>query len=142
MKLKYILTIGACAAFAFTGLTSQTVFAAEKEHAEKKEKTVVPATVDGIMEAIHKAHGELAEVVKAKKLADVHHKAFAVRDLANALPAKVAADKKARVEGSVKNIAKLAEDLDKTGDANNQAATEANLKKLDGVLMALEKQVK
>ena len=142
MKTSKLMAIGACAAFAFTGITSQTVFAAEKEHAEKKEKTVVPATVEGIMEAIHKAHGELADVVKSKKLADVHHKAFAVRDLANALPAKVAADKKARVEGSVKNIAKLAEDLDKSGDDNNQAATEANLKKLDGVLMALEKQVK
>ncbi len=142
MKLKRILTIGACAAFALTGITAPTAFAAEHEKAEKKEKTVVPETVDGIMEAIHKAHGELAEVVKSKKLADVHHKAFAVRDLANALPAKVAADKKARVEGSTKNIAKLADELDKTGDDNNQAGTEANLKKLDGVLMALEKQVK
>ncbi len=142
MKTSRLLTLGACAAFAFTGLTSQTVFAAEKEHAEHAEKMVIPATVDGIMEAIHKAHGELGEVVKAKKLADVHHKAFAVRDLANALPAKVAADKKARVEGSVKNIAKLADDLDKAGDDNNQAATEANLKKLDGVLTALAQQVK
>ena len=142
MKTSKLLTIGACAAFAFTGLTSQTVFAAEKEHAEKKEKMVIPDTADGIMAEIHKHHGELADVVKSKKLADVHHHAFAIRDLANGLPAKVAADKKARVEGSVKNIAKLADDLDKTGDANDQAGTEANLKKLDGVLMALEKQVK
>ena len=142
MKLTRILAVGACAAFALTSLTSPTVFAAEHEKGEKKEKTVVPETVDGIMEAIHKAHGELAEVVKSKKLADVHHHAFAVRDLANALPAKVAADKKARVEGSVKNIAKLADDLDKTGDDNNQAGTEANLKKLDGVLTALAQQVK
>ena len=141
MKLTRILAVGACAAFALTG-TTQSAFAAEKEHAEHKEKTVVPETVDGIMEAIHKAHGELAEVVKSKKLADVHHHAFAIRDLANALPAKVAADKKARVEGSVKNIAKLADDLDKTGDDNNQAGTEANLKKLDGVLTALAQQVK
>ena len=139
MKTSKLLTLGACAAFAFTGLTSQTVFAAEKEHAEKM---VMPETADGIMTEIHKHHGELADVVKSKKLADVHHHAFAIRDLANGLPAKVAADKKARVEGSVKNIAKLAEDLDKSGDDNNQAATEANLKKLDGVLMALEKQVK
>ena len=139
MKLTRILTIGACAAIALTGLTTQTASAAEMEHAEKM---VMPETVDGIMTAIHKEHGELADVVKSKKLADVHHHAFAIRDLANGLPAKVAADKKARVEGSVKNIAKLAEDLDKSGDDNNQAATEANLKKLDGVLMALEKQVK
>ncbi len=142
MKLTRILTIGACAAIALTGLTTQPAFAAEKEQAEKKEKTVMPATAEGIMTEIHKHHGELADVVKSKKLADVHVHAFAIRDLANGLPAKVAADKKARVEGSVKNIAKLAEDLDKTGDANDQAATEANLKKLDGVLTALEKQVK
>ena len=142
MKLNRILTIGACAAIALTGLTSQTALAAEKEHAEKKEKTVMPETAEGIMTEIHKHHGELADVVKSKKLADVHHHAFAIRDLANGLPAKVAADKKARVEGSVKNIAKLAEDLDKTGDDNNQAGTEANLKKLDGVLKALDAQVK
>ena len=142
MKLNRILTIGACAAIALTGLTSQTAFAAEKEHAEHEAKLVIPATVDGIMTEIHKHHTELADVVKSKKLADVHHHAFAIRDLANGLPAKVAADKKARVEGSVKNIAKLAEDLDKTGDDNNQAATEANLKKLDGVLKALDAQVK
>ena len=75
------------------------------------------------------------------KLADVHHHAFAIRDLAKALPAKAEKAKKAQVEGAVKNIAKLAEDLDKTGDAGDQAGTEANLKKLDGVLMALDRQV-
>lgn len=142
MKLKQTLVIGACAAFVFTIFTSQTVFAAEHEKGEKAEKMVMPETVDGIMTEIHKHHSELTDVVKSKKLADVHHHAFAIRDLANGLPAKVPADKKTRVDGSVKNIAKLAEDLDKSGDDNNQAATEANLKKLDGVLMVLEKQVK
>ena len=142
MKLTRILSLGTCAALALTGVISQSAFAAEKEHAEKKEKMVIPETADGIMTEIHKHHTELADVVKSKKLADVHHHAFAIRDLATGLPAKVAADKKARVEGSVKNIAKLAEDLDKTGDDNNQAATEANLKKLDGVLKALDAQVK
>ena len=141
MKTSRLLAIGACAVFAITSISTPTSFAAEKEHAEKG-KVAVPDTAEAIMAAIHKHHGELDAVVKSKKLADVHHHAFAIRDLANGLPAKVAADKKARVEGSVKNIAKLAEDLDNTGDANNQAGTEANLKKLDGVLQALESQVK
>ena len=136
-----LLVIGACAALAFTAISSHTAIAAE-EAKEKSEKMTIPETADGIMQEIHKHHGELDTVVKSKKLADVHHHAFAIRDLANALPAKVAADKKARVEGSAKNIAKLAEDLDKTGDANDQAGTEANLKKLDGVLMALMSQAK
>ena len=146
MKLHKLLAIGACAAVALT-FNPQPLLADEKGHKDGKEhaekgKTAVPATAEAIMAEIHKHHGELADVVKSKKLADVHHHAFAIRDLANGLPAKVAADKKARVEGSVKNIAKLATDLDNTGDANNQAATEANLKKLDGVLKALESQVK
>ena len=140
MKLKHIITICACAAIALTGITSQTAFAAEKEHAEKKEKMVIPETTEGIMTEIHKHHGELADVVKSKKLADVHHHAFAIRDLANALPAKAVADKKKQVEGTTKNITKLASDLDESGDANDQAKTEANLKKLDGLIKVLETQ--
>ena len=136
-----LLAIGACAALAVTAIRFHTAVAAE-EAREHTEKMTIPDTADGIMQEIHQHHVELADVVKSKKLADVHHHAFAIRDLANALSAKVAADNKARVEGSAKNIAKLAEDLDKTGDANDQAGTEANLKKLDGVLMALMSQAK
>lgn len=139
MKMNRLLTMSVCASLVFTGLNSQNAFA--EEHGEKMTMPM-PDTVDGIIAAIHKHHEELADTVKSKKLADVHHHAFAIRDLANGLPAKVDADKKVRVEGSVKNIAKLAEALDKSGDANDQAATEANLKKLDGVLMVLEKQIK
>ena len=137
-----LIAIGAVAAMAVTSMSFRTAVAAEAEHKEHSEKMTMPDTAEGILQEIHKHHGELAEVVKSKKLADVHHHAFAIRDLANGLAAKVAADKKARVEGSAKNIAKLAEDLDKTGDANDQAGTEANLKKLDGVLMALDQQAK
>ena len=136
-----LLALAACAAFAFAHIGAASARAAEQEGAEKG-KVTVPATADAIMQEIHKHHEELAETVSSKKLKDVHVHAFAIRDLANALPDKVAADKKARVEGSAKNIAKLAEDLDKTGDASDQTGTEANLKKLDGVLMALDRQVK
>ena len=141
MKMIKLLAIGACAALAFTAISSRTAVAAE-EAKEQSGKMAIPDTADGIMQEIHKHHVELAETVKSKKLKDVHVRAFMIRDLANALPDKVAADKKARIEGSAKNIAKLADDLDKTGDANEQAGTEANLKKLDGVLMALDRQVK
>jgi hypothetical protein len=39
-----------------------------------------PDTADEILQEIHKHHGELADFVKSKKLADVHHHAFAIRD--------------------------------------------------------------
>ena len=135
--------MGLCAAIGFTLVTTTTTFAQERkhdEHAEAKGKVKIPETVEGIFKAIHEHHHHLAETVKNKKLADVHHIAFAIRDLAIALPAKAPADKKTQVQGTVKNIAKLAEDLDKTGDAGNQVGTEANLKKLDGILKVLHTQ--
>lgn len=145
MKTKTLLAMGLCAAIGLFG--TQNTFAQHEhkegehgEHAAPGGKIKIPDTVEGIFKEIQKHHHELAEVVKGKKLAEVHHHAFAVRDLANALPAKAEASKKTQVEGTVKNIAKLAEDLDKTGDANNQAGTEANLKKLDGILKVLHTQ--
>ena len=137
--------MGLCAAIGlFANMTATTTFAAEHadkdEHAEKGGKTKIPDTAEGIFKEIHHHHMELADTVKNKKLADVHHHAFAIRDLANALPAKAPADKKTQVQGTVKNIGKLAEDLDASGDANDQAKTEANLKKLDGLIKVLETQ--
>ena len=135
--------MGLCAAIGLMSVTATTAFAADKEHkehGEKKGDTKVPDTAEGILKAIHEKHAELAKTVAAKKLADVHHIAFAIRDLSKALPAKAEADKKAKVEGTVKNIAKLAGDLDKSGDDGDQAKTEANLKKLDGMLKVLSAQ--
>ncbi len=132
--------MGLCAAIGLMGITATTAFADDKDEHKEGEKVKIPDTVEGIFKEIHHHHMELGETVKNKKLADVHHHAFAIRDLAKALPAKAAADKKTQVEGTVKNIAKLAGDLDESGDANDQAKTEANLKKLDGLIKVLETQ--
>ena len=129
-----------CATIGLFSITATPAFAADDKD-DHKEGAVKPAdTVEGIMKQIHEKHAELAAVVKNKKLADVHHHAFAIRDLAKALPAKVPADSKSKVESSVKNISKLADDLDKSGDDGDQAKTEANLKKMDGLLKVLAAQ--
>ena len=143
MKLAKFLAIGACAAFA---LTTTPVFAAEKEkhgeHGKAGHGGKVPDTAEGIVAEIHKHHGEITETVKAKNLKTVHEHSEAITALANALPAKVAADKKTRVEGTVKNIAKVADALHDAADGGDQAKTEAQLKKLDAVLGQLDTQVK
>ena len=139
MKPTRILTIAACAAFAFTTLPA---FAAEKEHKKSDQAMKVPDTTEGIVAEIHKHHGEVTETIKAKNLKTVHDHAEAITALVNALPAKVAADKKARVEGTAKNIAKVADALHDAADAGDQAKTEAQLKKLDAVLAQLDSQMK
>ena len=141
MKTRYILSLALSAAFTLTTsvLRADEPKKGAEEH-EKGEKTKIPETAEGILKAIHTEHGELKETVKTKKLAAVHHHAFAIRDLAAALPAKAAADKKAAVEATSKNIAKLAEALDKTGDDSDQAGTEASMKKLEPLLKMLDTQ--
>ena len=132
--------MGLLAAIGFVG--NPSVFAQEhKEHQEQKggeAKVKIPDTVDGILKEIHTHHQQLAETVKSKKLDDVHHHAFAIRDLAKALPAKAHPDHKKMVENAVKKVSQIAEDLDKSGDAGDQAKTEANLKKMDAALKTLE----
>lgn len=100
-----------------------------------------PQSVDDTLKAIHGKQSELAEVVASKKLDDVHHLAFAIRDLAKPLAEKVSSDRRPKVEGTINNIAKLAAELDASGDAGDQTRTEANVKKLDGTVKLLEAQV-
>jgi rubrerythrin len=141
MKRTTLLAMGLCAAIGLTGVGPTAVSAAEgHEHHETEEggKVTIPETVEGIFKEIHEHHAELAEVVKNKKLDEVHHLAFAIRDLTKALPAKASAQQKKRVEAAVRNIAVLAEALDKSGDAGDQARTEASLKKLDAELKTLQ----
>lgn len=142
MRTRTLLAMGLCAAIGLMGLSSNTAFAAEEGHghAEQEGKVKIPDTVEGIFKAIHEQHTELAEVVKNKKLAEVHHHAFAIRDLTKPLPGKAAATQKKRVEATVRKIARLAADLDESGDANDQPKTEANLRKLDGTLKQLYAQ--
>ena len=139
MKTKTLLAMGLGAAI---GLCStQAAPAQEKDQAEHKEsgaKVKIPATRDEILKEIHKLQAALAATVKAKKLADVHEQAFAIRDLAKALPAKANPDHKKMVENAVKKVSQLADDLDKSGDAGDQAKTEANLKLMDAALKTLE----
>ena len=137
MKTKMILAMGLCAAI---GLGSPQFTRAQNkaEPGEKHETMKIPDTVDGIIQDIHKHHQELTDTVKAKQLAEVHQHAFAIRELAKALPAKANPQMKKMVENAVKRVSQLAEDLDKSGDAGDQAKTEANLKKMDAALKTLE----
>lgn len=135
---KQILVVGLLG-LALGVLTLPSIWADE----EGKEKVKIPDTVEDTWKEIHKHHMELQDVVKNNKLDMVHHHAFGVRDLVNALPDKskdLPADKLAKVKANAKFVEDLAKRLDESGDAKDQAATEANLKKLDAIIKTLEAQ--
>ncbi len=108
---------------------------------EKEMPTMIPATATAILQAISEEETNLDKTITDKKLEDVHHHAFAIRDLVNALPEKsssLAAEQLAKLKANAKFVTALATRLDESGDAKDQAATEANFKKLQGLL----KQIK
>jgi len=114
-------------------LTNTFVQAAEKAEAQVK----IPATSQAIWQSIDKETEQLATLIQTGKFEEVHHHAFAIRDLVAALPSRsgaLPADKVAQVKANGKFVATLAERLDATGDAKDKAGTESNFRKLKGVL--------
>ena len=99
--------------------------------------TTIPDTADAIWKAIDQQSAELKTGIQSGDLKDVHHKAFAIRDLVAALPEhspKLPADEQTKLQGEVKFVATLADRLDATGDANDKAGTQDNYDKLVAVL--------
>jgi hypothetical protein len=108
--------------------------------AEKEAPMAIPDTAAGIWEVVDKETEEMSKLIQAGTLKDLHHHAFAVRDLVAALPAKSAslpADKMAKLKTDSKSVATLADRLDAAGDSNNKTAAESNFGKLKGVLTSI-----
>ena len=108
--------------------------------AEVAEKTVIPATIEGVWQAIDAKSAELKKTIDSGALKEVHHHAFAIRDLVAALPSKssaLSAENLAKVKTGVKFVATLAERLDAAGDAKDAAGTQQNFEKLKTVLASL-----
>ena len=113
---------------------------AAEEHEHEGGKAKIPDTVSGIWQEVKEHEEELGQAIAAKKLDGVHEIAFEIRDMVNALPgkSKLDADKMAKLKSNAKFVAALATRLDESGDAKDQAGTEANFKKLQGILKTIE----
>lgn len=141
MKKAMLLAMGISALIAFTATPTQAQEAKDKKPAQEggghSHFTKIPATVEEIWKKIHEQQGKLTSVVAQKDLGEAHDHAFAIRDLVKALPAKVAAELKTTAEAGVKEITKLAADIDKSSAAKAQKATEANVKKMGEAILVL-----
>jgi hypothetical protein len=109
--------------------------------AEVETPTQIPVGgADVVWQAIDKKSAELETAIQSGSLGEVHHMAFAIRDLVAALPERssaLSADQQTKVQASVKFVATLADRLDASGDANDKAGAQDNYGKLAGVLKDL-----
>lgn len=107
---------------------------------EATARSTSPEITVGIWQAIDAKSAALKKTIDAGKLDEVHHEAFAIRDLVAALPphsTSLPADKLAKVRDGVKFVATLAARLDATGDAKDLAGTQQNYAKLMTMLASL-----
>lgn len=132
-----------CASFATAVTIAATAAPPAKATTAPMTMSMPPATAgstSAIWADIDQKTADLAATIRSGKLADVHHAAFAIRDLAAKLPASLTvlpADKLVKVKSGVKFVATLAKRLDESGDAKDQAATQANFDSLLAVLKTL-----
>lgn len=109
--------------------------------AEQKETaTAIPDTPAAIWKSVDAETDEMTKLIESGKLEELHHHAFAVRDLIAALPdhsSNLPADKVEKVKSDSKFVATLASRLDESGDAKDKDASEASLKKLKGLLVTI-----
>ena len=115
---------------------STFVHAAEKTVTQAK----IPAGSEAIWRSIDKEIAILDTSIQTGKLEDLHHHAFAIRDLVAALPSRsgsLPAKKTAQIKAYGKFVATLAERLDAAGDSNDRPAAASNLLKLKSVLKTM-----
>ena len=108
--------------------------------AEEAAPMAIPATADAIWQEIDKHSAELKATIDSGALKEVHHHAFAIRDLVAALPTHsptLPAADQSKLQGEVKFVSTLADRLDQSGDANDKAATQASYEQLTKVLSGI-----
>lgn len=105
--------------------------------ATTETKLAVPATKEGIWQAIDGHVLDMRAMIATGKMEDIHLHAYAVRDLVRELPGHsldLSEAERAKVAGQGKFVDTLAERLDEAGDAENKGAATSNLGKLEKVL--------
>jgi hypothetical protein len=114
--------------------------ASHGEHGGGGEAVTPASTASGIWRQIDDERAQLSSVINAGSLEQVHHHAFAIRDLVAALPnvsPHLSAAEKDRLAAGVKHVADEAADLDKAGDAGDLDATQKVLRALETTLADL-----
>ena len=98
----------------------------------------IPATGAAIWQALDQQNAALSKAIQTGQFAEVHHRAFAIRDLVAALPARsLPAGKLAQLKTNAGYVATLAQRLDATGDAKDKVGTESNFRKLQQILAVI-----
>ena len=99
----------------------------EAHHAEPwaEHPTPVPDSYAAIIAQLHEHHAQIATLLAAGHLKDIHPHAQAIMDLAVAMPEKAPADKKATVSLKALDMKEKADELHDKADDGDAAGAKA-----------------
>jgi uncharacterized cupredoxin-like copper-binding protein len=112
-------------------------------HAGGGPEAVRPASLAGAWEALVSARDAIAGDVERGELSGIHAEAEPLPELAGAVLARsddLEAGRRARVEGAVKQVARVADALHDAADRGDAARTRKELARLDGLLALIRAQ--
>lgn len=107
---------------------------------DTSSQIAIPDNLTAIWQAIDAQTAALQHSLDNGTLADVHHQAYAIRDLVAALPAHsgdLDAQHRGALDNGIKFVNILAQRLDAAGDSKDAAAVRSNYDKLQNVLTSL-----
>jgi len=138
MKTKHLVTLALA-----TALSIGSLHAAEKEERIKVE-VKIPDSAEALWSEIETQRKALADAVAAKNKDEVFKLSETVEALVNAIPSKypaLATDKKKRVEGQVKNTARVLDELHDVMDAGKADEAAKKLAQVEAALKIIQSQV-
>lgn len=113
-------------------------------HGHGDGTTVIPDSLDGILDGVADKLAQLDKVIASGELAAVHGIAFEIRDLLLALPEKAEGVSEENSKALAKSLSKIKQQaglLDKFGDAGDGAQTKAVLGKFKSEIESIKKLV-
>jgi len=142
MKTKWLVLSSLVLSIAATPGVRAAQAAHEEHEGKEGVEEKAPDSLAAVWDEIKEHQEELHGVIQAGKLDDVHHHAFALRDMVMLLPkfsSSLSADQSAKLKTWSDGVADSASKLDEYGDAGDKASTEKEVKRMDTLVSSLEK---
>lgn len=144
MKHIHIIIPTILAALAIPAFAADEHKHGEKHKDHPKIEVKIPESADALWTEIDAKTKELADLIAAKKGDSVPTTAETIEALVAAVPAKhadLAADKKKRVEGMTKNIARTLDGLHEEAEEGHWDDASKKLAQIQGALKLIKQQV-
>lgn len=104
----------------------------------ENEQVNTAGSIADIIGRVHDQEHEFEQLIASAQLADVHKKAFAIRDLVVAAADQADPSKKAALQPHVDAVKSIASALDEAGDKGDLAKTKSEYLKLQTHVKAIE----